>query len=400
VRRSRGYAPAPLSLPLRCPCPILATGGQLKATFALGREKHAFVSHHLGDLDDYRAFRQYQKDIELYQRLFEMQPRLIAHDLHPEYASTRYARECSELERRAASDSVQLVPVQHHHAHMASCMAEHGLTEPVIGVTFDGTGYGTDGTIWGGEFLVGDYRGYRRRAHLRSVGMPGGDQAIREPWRMALAHLRDARLSSKLLAKQIDSKSLRLIEKMLESGFNTPATSSAGRLFDAVAGLAGLRQRVAYEGQAAMELEWMATPVPIDGAYPFELQESSERETQESTWLVDTRPLIQEVNADAGKGASPGTIGRRFHTTMVEMIATVCHRLRKAFGRDAVVLSGGVFLNALLTSEVVGRLEEDGFRVYRHRLVPPNDGGLSLGQLAIAAGCAHRAPNSEPAPGS
>jgi hydrogenase maturation protein HypF len=400
VRRSRGYAPAPLPLPMRCPCPILATGGQLKATFALGRDQHAFVSHHLGDLDDYRAFRQYEKDIELYQRLFEMQPRLIAHDLHPDYASTRYARERSELERRASSDPVQLVPVQHHHAHMASCMAEHGLTEPVIGVTFDGTGYGTDGTIWGGEFLVGDYRGYRRLAHLRAVGMPGGDQAIREPWRMALAHLRDARISTTVLAKQIDPKSLRMIEKMLESGFNTPSTSSAGRLFDAVAVLSGLRQRVSYEGQAAMELEWMATPVPVDGAYPFELQELSERERQESTLLVDTRPLIQAVVADDGEGASPGTISRRFHTTMVEMIAAVCHRLRKATGLDAVVLSGGAFLNALLTSEVVGRLGEDGFRVYRHRFVPPNDGGLSLGQLAIAAGRAHTALSSEQVQGS
>src|SRR5262249_39973920 len=221
---------------------------------------------------------------------------------------------------------------------------------------------GTDGTIWGGEFLVGDYRGYRRMAHLRSVGMPGGDQAIREPWRMALAHLRDACISSTILANQIDLNSLRMIEKMLENGFNTPATSSAGRLFDAVAGLAGLRQRVSYEGQAAMELEWMATPVPVDGAYPFALQELAEGEAQESTWLVDTRPLIRAVVADAGKGASPGTIGRRFHTTMVEMIAAVCQRLREATGLDAVVLSGGVFLNALLTSEVVGRLGADGFR--------------------------------------
>jgi hydrogenase maturation protein HypF len=396
VRRSRGYAPAPLPLPLSCPCPMLATGGQLKATFALGRDKHAFVSHHLGDLDDYRAFRQYEKDIELYQRLFEIQPRLIAHDLHPDYASTHYARQRSERERGASSDPVQLLPVQHHHAHMASCMAEHGLTEPVIGVTFDGTGYGTDGTIWGGEFLVGDYRGYRRLAHLRSVGMPGGDQAIREPWRMALAYLRDARISSKMLAKQIDPKSLGMIEKLLESGFNTPITSSAGRLFDAVAGLAGLRHRVSYEGQAAMELEWLATPVPIDGAYPFELQELSQKEAQEGTWqegtwLVDTRPLIQEVVVDAGRGTSPGTIGRRFHTTMVEMIAAVCQQLRKATGLDVVVLSGGVFLNALLTSEVVGRLGEEGFRVYRHRFVPPNDGGLSLGQLAIAAGRASTA---------
>jgi hydrogenase maturation protein HypF len=383
VRRSRGYAPAPLPLPMRCPWPILAAGGQLKVTFALGRDRHAFVSHHLGDLDDYRAFQQYEKDIELYQRLFEIQPRQIAHDLHPEYASTRYARE------RSSCESVQLVPVQHHHAHLASCMAEHGLTQPVIGVTFDGTGYGTDGTIWGGEFLVGDYRGYRRMAHLRSVGMPGGDQAIREPWRMAIAHLRDARISTKTFAEGIDPKALRTIEKMLDCGFNTPRTSSAGRLFDAVAALAGLRQRVSYEGQAAMELEWQAAQVSEDAAYPFELGEVSEGEPDACTLLVDTRPLIRAVADDAREGASPGTIGRRFHTTMVEMIAAVCQELRRATRLDAVALSGGVFLNALLTSEVAARLGEDGFRIYRHRLVPPNDGGLSLGQLAVAAGLAH-----------
>jgi hydrogenase maturation protein HypF len=395
TRRSRGYAPAPLLLPMRCQRPILAAGGQLKATFALGQEGHVFLSHHLGDLDDYRAFRQYEKDIELYQRLFKIEPGLIAHDLHPDYASTRYARERSVLVREASSDPVQLVPVQHHHAHMASCMAEHGLTEPVIGVTFDGTGYGTDGTIWGGEFLVGDYREYRRVAHLRSVRMPGGDQAIREPWRMAIAHLRDARIPSKAYAQQIDPKALSIIDKMLESGFNTPMTSSVGRLFDAVAALAGPRRRVSYEGQAAMELEWQATAVPVDGAYHFELEELSE-----STLLIDTRPLIHQVVSDAGKGTSTGRISRRFHTTMVEMIATVCHRLREATRLNAVVLSGGVFMNALLTSEAVARLGEDSFRVYSHKRVPPNDGGLSLGQLAVAACQDRSAPTSENAGGS
>src|SRR5262249_49407154 len=225
VRRSRGHAPAPLGLPMSCPWPILATGGQLKTTFALSRDDHAFVSHHLGDLDDYRAWQGYVKDIELYEQLFEMKPRQIAHDLHPDYVTTRYAHE----RRETSSSPIQLVPVQHHHAHMASCMAEHGLTEPVIGVTFDGTGYGTDDTIWGGEFLVGDYCSYRRIGHLRAVGMPGGDQAIKEPWRMGVAYLRDANISSAKFEECVDPKALRMIEKMLKSGFNSPRTSSAGR---------------------------------------------------------------------------------------------------------------------------------------------------------------------------
>jgi hydrogenase maturation protein HypF len=392
VRRSRGYAPAPLALPVSCPWPILATGGQLKATFALGRDQCAFVSHHLGDLDDYRAYRQFERDIELYQRLFEIEPRQIAHDLHPDYASTRYARQRAGLQEPASALSIGLVPVQHHHAHMASCMAEHGLTEAVIGVAFDGTGYGLDGTIWGGEFLVGDYRGFRRAAHLRSVGMPGSDQAIREPWRMAIAHLRDAGIQSQALAQRVEPASLRLIEQMLERGLSTPMTSSAGRLFDAVAALAGLRLRASYEGQAAMELEWSATEVRDDGAYPFALEEARQCESSETTLHVDTRSVVREVAAAAARGVSPGVISRRFHNGLVEMIAAVCDWIRRSTRLDVVVNSGGVFLNALLSRAVVARLQSAGFRVYGHRLVPPNDGGLALGQLAVAAARAGAAP--------
>jgi hydrogenase maturation protein HypF len=255
-------------------------------------------------------------------------------------------------------------------------------------VTFDGTGYGPDGTIWGGEFLVGDYRGYRRLAHLRAVGMPGGEQAIREPWRMGIAHLRDACIATPTMAQRVDPRALGMVEKMLDSGFNTPMTSSAGRLFDAVAALAGLRQRVSYEGQAAIELEWQAAMERDAGVYPFALKEVSKGEPPETTLIVDTRPLIREAAQDAGKGRSPGMIGRRYHNALIQMITEVCDWIRRSARLDAVVLSGGVFMNALLTSEVVARLEDDGFRVYRHRLVPPNDGGLSLGQLAIAAGLA------------
>jgi hydrogenase maturation protein HypF len=371
LRRSRGYAPQPVVLPLECPRPILAVGGQFKGTFALGRGRHAFLSHHLGDLDHLDAYRALVRDIDLYQRLFAVRPEWLAHDLHPNYSSTRYAREC------AGNCRCQLIAMQHHHAHVASCMAENGLTEPVIGVAFDGTGLGTDGAVWGGEFLVGDYRYFRRAAHLGYVGMPGGDQAIREPWRMALSHLRAAGCAEELVGRRIPPVALRAAQRMLERQFNTPATSSAGRLFDAVAALAGVRDRVSYEGQAAMELEWLATGVAADGVYPFDLEGEVLR--------IDTRPLIRAVAEDVRRGTEPARIARRFHSTGVEIIAQVCGRLRAATGLGAVVLSGGVFMNALLTAEVEARLSGDGFRVYRHRLVPPNDGGLSLGQLAIAA---------------
>ena len=379
LRRSRGYAPRPIELPVVCPCPILAVGGQLKATFALGRDRQAFLSHHLGDLDHFEAYRAFVEDVDLYQQLFAVRPQLLAHDLHPDYASTRFALQC------AAQASAQLLPVQHHHAHMASCMAEHYLDEAVIGVTFDGTGYGTDGTIWGGEFLVGDYRQFRRAAHLRPVAMPGGDKAIRAPWRMALAHLLDAGAENAPLKARHLREEVGTIEKMLERRFNSPMTSSAGRLFDAVASLAGVRDCVSYEGQAAVELEWLATEVAAAGAYPFEVVDAGSGSSTELMLVVDTRPLIAAVAEEAGKGVAAALIGRRFHTTLCDLIVTVCERLRDATGLGTVVLSGGVFLNALLTGEVHARLQGLGFRAYRHRRVPPNDGGLSLGQLAIAA---------------
>jgi hydrogenase maturation protein HypF len=376
LRRSRGYAPQPIVLPLACPAPILAVGGQLKGTFALGRDRHAFLSHHLGDLDHLEAYRAFVRDMALYEQLFAIHPEVIVHDLHPDYASTRYARQRSE--------GCRVLAVQHHHAHLASCMAEHGLREPVIGVTFDGTGYGSDGAVWGGEFLVGDYDGFRRAAHLRYVGMPGGDQAIREPWRMALAHLVDASLSDDLLDGRIPPVALRAARRMLERGFNTPLTSSAGRLFDAVAALAGVRDRVSFEGQAAMQLEWLALETPADGVYPFDLAPATPG-SAEAAVVVDTRPVIRAVAQDRGRGTTSAVIARRFHSTLVEIMASVCGRLRKITDLSTVVLSGGVFMNVLLTREVSARLAGEGFHVYRHRLVPPNDAGLSLGQLAVAA---------------
>jgi hydrogenase maturation protein HypF len=379
LRRSRGYAPRPVELPMTCPLPILAVGGQLKATFALGRDNQAFLSHHLGDLDHYEAYKAFERDVSLYENLFEVSPECLVHDLHPDYATTRYAIE------RARERGTRLLAVQHHHAHLASAMAEHGLAGDVIGVTFDGTGYGTDGAVWGGEFLVGGYATFRRGAHLRYVGMPGGDRAIREPWRMAASHLIDAGVGTDLLKARILPASLRLIMTMLERRFQAPPTSSAGRLFDAVASLCGVRDRVSYEGQAAVELEWLATRTPAGRAYPFGLVEPGGGGPGGDPLVVDTRPLVRAAAVDVERHVAPEVIARRFHSAVVEMISVVCDRLRTLHDVGAVVLSGGVFLNTLLASEAAAALRLRGFHVHTHRLVPPGDGGLSLGQLAIAA---------------
>ena len=371
IRRSRGYAPQPITLPFEVLSPILAVGGQLKGTFALARETHAFLSHHLGDLDHHQAFRAFQSDVSLYEKLFRLQPACIAHDVHADYASTRFAHETG----------LPLIAVQHHHAHVASCMAENGLTSQVIGVSFDGLGLGSDGAVWGGEFLVGGYGGFRRAAHLRYVGMPGGDQATREPWRMALAHRRDAEIECPELSARSPGAEFRVVDQMLARQFNTPMTSSMGRLFDAVASLIGVRDRVSYEGQAAMELEWLATETAKGGSYPFALTHSEHA----GPIILDTRPLIQEIVAEIAKKVDAKVIARRFHSTVSEMITEVCREVRQETGLTSAVFSGGVFMNALLTTEATARLEGDGFTVYRHRLVPPNDAGLSLGQVAIAA---------------
>lgn len=380
LRRSRGFAPQPVRPAVQVACPTLAVGGQLKSTFALARGAQTLLSHHLGDLDDLEAYRAFEKDIELYLQLFAIKPQRIAHDLHPDYASTGYAHQ------RAKRDGAELVAVQHHHAHMASCMAENGLspTALVLGVTFDGTGYGSDGAVWGGEFLLGDCRGFRRAGHLRYVAMPGGAQAIREPWRMAAAHAIDAGAEVALLKSKVAPVQWRTVQRMLQRRLNSPDTSSMGRLFDAVAALAGVRLRTSYEGQAAIELEWLAAQTPAEGSYPFDV--TPPHPSRDAPLVVDPRRLIRAVIDDVCEGVDTGRIARRFHTSIVEMISAVCRRTREvAGGPEAVVLSGGVFCNALLTEEVTERLSADGFQVYRHRQVPPGDGGLSLGQLAVAA---------------
>jgi hydrogenase maturation protein HypF len=371
VRRSRGYSPQPIRLPVECPSPILAVGGHLKGAFALGSGRRAILSHHLGDLDHFKAVEAFGRDITLYEKLFDLKPTCIAHDLHPDYASTRYAR----------SRPITRVPVQHHHAHMASCMAENGLNEPVIGVTFDGTGFGLDGAIWGGEFLVGNYRKFERAAHLRYVAMPGGEKAVREPWRMAAAHLLDAQARCEKFERRIPASSLKVVQAMIMKRINSPMTSSIGRLFDAVASLIGLADTVNYEGQAAMRLEWLAESAIDPQPYPYEVSQP----LPEGPYIVDTRPIILGIAQNIEAGLEGRYMTRRFHATLVRIISCICLKLRDRMGLSKVVLSGGTFMNSLLTLEVTDRLTREGFHVFRHRLVPPNDGGLCLGQLAIAA---------------
>jgi hydrogenase maturation protein HypF len=349
---------------------VLAVGGQYKSVFALAHGRQAFLSHHLGELDDYAAFASFVSDIDLYEDLFALHPRCLAHDLHPDYSSTRYA-----LERATASFRIA---VQHHHAHLASCLVENGLDEDVIGVIWDGTGYGLDGAIWGGEFLVGGYREACRAAHLKYVGMPGGEEAIRHPWRMALAHARSAKVDLPSLRSRRSAIEWRVMERLVDTG-HAPRTSSMGRLFDAVAAVLDLRDSVRFEGQAAMELEWLAMRSEAQGFYPFEYLEPS------GVLEIDPAPLFREIVRETDRGVERSDIARRFHSSLVEMIAEVAGRLRRARGIDAVALSGGVFLNRLLAEGASARLESEGFRVYLHRLVPSGDGGLSLGQVAVAA---------------
>lgn len=374
LRRSRGHAPAPTPLPFRCAGPILALGGALKSVFALGRGREAVLSQHLGDLDDYASYRAWTEAIGRAERLFGARPSTLAHDLHPDSPSTRYALERERLE------GLPRIAVQHHHAHLASCMAENGLTGPVLGVTFDGTGYGSDGTIWGGEFLAGDASGFVRAAHLEALPMPGGEAAVREPWRMALALLAAAGRDGDALRGAATDAELAAAASLLGKPRLSPLTSSAGRLFDAVASLLGVRHRSTYEGQAAIELEALADRGSGSGAYAV-----PELRRDGAAWVLPTAPWAGEILDERRRGVSAADAARRFHATLVLAIRKVCGRLREESGLDRVVLSGGVFMNERILAGALEGLTRDGFRVHRHRRVPPNDGGLCLGQLAVAA---------------
>ncbi len=381
LRRSRGYAPAPVRLAGDFARHTLACGGELKNTFCLAKDRHAFPSHHVGDMENYETLRSFREGVEHYCRLLDVQPELVAYDLHPEYLSTKYARELEE-------DGLPAVGIQHHHAHVASCLAdnERPAAERVIGVALDGTGYGTDGAVWGGEFFEGSVReGFLRRAHLEYAPLPGGSAAVRQPWRMALARLitlygEEETLKLPLtVVREAGERNVRLIARLVEHGLNTPPTSSAGRLFDAVAALVGVpgSRRTTYEGQAAVELE-LAAGASVDHGYPFRLRAGGEG------WVVETRDTVAGVVEDLLAGRGTGEVSSRFHRTMAEVVVAGCERIREAGGANAVALSGGTFQNMLLLRQVLERLEARGFAVYRHRGVPTNDGGLSLGQAVLA----------------
>ena len=379
LRRARGYVPREVRLPAAVPG-VLAVGAELKGTLCLARGDRAFMSQHIGDLKNAATLASLEEADNHLRQLLDIEPVLVAHDLHPDYLSTSYAEGIAGLPK---------VGVQHHHAHMASCMAENGLEGEAIGVIFDGTGYGEDGTVWGGEFLVGGYDGFRRAGHLRQVPLPGGDAAVREPFRMALAHLHDAfgdglfDLTLPWLAG-IGAAERKLYLQMLERRINSPLTSSCGRLFDAVAALIGLRGEVSYEGQAAIELEALAEESDTTALYPFVVMRKN------GTATIDFRLTIRALAEDVGAGRSGAEMARAFHTTVAAAVAELCGQIRTAEGLHRVVLSGGVFQNRLLTEGVHQVLTDSGFSVFTHRLVPPNDGGLALGQAIIAGRTAQR----------
>ncbi len=373
IRRSRGYAPSPIRLPFTVRNPVLAVGGQQKNTFALAHGRRCLPSHHVGDLGSLHTERAYREEIPRFEALFGQTPALLAHDLHPGYRSTAYAEE------RGARDGIRRIGVQHHHAHLASCMAENGLSGRSIGVIFDGTGYGPDGTLWGGEFLLGDYTAFTRLAHLSLARMPGGEQAIREPWRMAAAHLLAAGLDPEpFFPHRRDT--LRLLRGMVERGIHAPFTSSVGRLFDAVAAITTTRELASFDGQAAMELEALAEASDEAGGY-----EIPWLKVESAPASLDTAPLLRCLVSDRARGISPNHLARRFHNGLARAVTRACAMVREATGVNQVALSGGVFLNAVLLRQCLSLLEADDFRVYVHRQVPPNDGGLSLGQAAVAA---------------
>ena len=371
LRRSRGYVPRPIDLGMPAE-EILAFGADLKNTFCLTKGQSAVVSQHIGDLECYETVQFFQETLERLKRLFHIEPRAIAHDLHPGYISSRLARGVAALPK---------IAIQHHHAHLASCMIENGIHGNAIGVICDGTGYGTDGQVWGGEFLIGDFSGFNRRAHFAYVSLTGGDAAIRHPWRSALGYIHTLFGSKSLPSylpffEGVSEREVSLVAAMLEKNINTVRTSSAGRLFDAVASLIGVRHEVTFEGQAAIELEMMIED-GVDERYGFEITENQPAE-------VDFRQMIAEILRDVAQGMRPERISARFHNTVAAAILAVCERLRREEHLSRVCISGGTFQNLQLLHKIVPQLRRVGFDVFLHSKVPTNDGGISLGQAVIA----------------
>ena len=370
LRRARGFAPLPVHLAHQSLPPQLAVGAHLKSSIALAVGGDVFISQHIGDLESAPSLEAFRRVVADFERLYAVSPRSVACDMHPDYLSTKFARQLG----------VPVREVQHHFAHVVSCMAENELEGPVLGVAWDGTGYGTDGTIWGGEFLLATWHNFQRLAHLRQFRLPGGDSAVREPRRCAAGVLYEVfgdALSGPGAAavKGFTRPELQIVWQMLHKHLNVPVTSSAGRLFDAAAAIAGLRQQTRYEGQAAMELEFAAEAAETDEAYPFAIRDG------QSPWVVDWELMIRAMLGDAAEGEPAGRIAAKFHNALAEMIVAVARRA----GREQVVLTGGCFQNRYLTERAAKRLEEENFRAYWHQRVPPNDGGIALGQVVAAS---------------
>ncbi|MFC1989054.1 carbamoyltransferase HypF [Chloroflexota bacterium] len=378
IRRARGYAPYPIYLNFNSH-QMLGCGAEEKNTFCLTRDNHAFLSQHIGDMENLETVEHFEDTIALHKRLFRIEPNIIAHDLHPEYLATKYAHELP-----AKSAGIRLVPVQHHHAHIVSCMVDNGLDSPVIGVALDGTGYGSDGNIWGGEFMVADYQGFTRMGHLEYLPLPGGAQAIKKPYRTAIGYimslLGETALKSDLpFLKGVGSAEVDIIRQQIEKNINSPLTSSCGRLFDAVSALIGIRGEIEYEAQAAIELEMVAYDEHGETAYyPFSIVE------QDGMSLIRLQDLFAAIIIDLQDGATQARIAAKFHNTVARLIRGLCQVISNKTGITRVALSGGVFQNRLLLRKAVNLLESDGFKVFTHWQVPCNDGGISLGQVVIA----------------
>ena len=373
LRRSRGFVPEPIRIPVpAAAAPVLGVGAGLKNTVCLTRGDEAFLSPHVGDLGNPGAIAFFEEVVEKLKRLLSVEPAAIAHDLHPDYFSTRWA-----IASRAPRE-----PVQHHHAHVAACLAEHGRTETAIGIAFDGTGCGPSGELWGGEILTADLIGFRRAGHLRTLRLPGGEAAIRQPWRTAAGALLDAGETLAAL-DGVEPGRVQAIRKMLEKNLRCPEATGAGRWFDVVAALCGFHGAITYEGQAAAELEASAGADGADGAdpYPFELLGGH----GDTPFEVDLRPMVREIARARRAGAAVRDVSSRFHETMASVVRESARFVRKISGLETAVFSGGVFQNRTLTERAKQLLEADGFEVLIHRRVPANDGGVALGQAAVAA---------------
>ncbi len=365
-RRSRGFAPQPIFVQSKGD-PILAVGGELKNTICLLKDNKAFLSQHIGDLENLDAYDFFQMTIQHLERVFETTPKLIVHDMHPGYLSTQWAK---------VQTDIPILAVQHHHAHMASCMAEHQLDEPVIGIALDGTGYGTDGTIWGGEVLIGDYSAFRRYAYFEPLPLPGGDAAVKAPWRTAVSYLHHAFDGDLPELDFLKSHDPTPIIEMIEKQINSPLTSSCGRLFDAVASMCGGRQTIHYEGQAAIEfMQSVGKAVHRPYDYIFDRQDDA--------WIIQIAPLIRSIVWSIRKGEDIRYISAGFHDTLSKLFVEIAEMARDETDLNSVVLSGGVFQNQLLFESMIPRLKQKGFHVYTHLQVPTNDAGIALGQALI-----------------